>query len=148
MSTDRSNAPVERWNDTHPRWSELMALPDVEDLHIEAKVQEWHLGIYTLVALQNDVIAGTLRFWTQVIGVDEDRPPFVVDGEPAVEAKVVTLHVLDEFREMGIGQQLQAAAVRVGAAARVLPGAQPQSVRVGRQSPHEGVARLRDLTRT
>jgi GNAT superfamily N-acetyltransferase len=112
MSTDRSNAPVERWNDTHPRWSELMALPDVEDLHIEAKVQEWHLGIYTLVALQNDVIAGTLRFWTQVIGVDEDRPPFVVDGEPAVEAKVVTLHVLDEFREMGIGQQLQVAAVR------------------------------------
>ncbi len=112
MSIDRSNAVVERWNDIHPRWPELMALPGVEDLHIDTKVQEWHLGVYTLVALQDDVIAGVLRFWTQVIGVDEDRPPFVVDGEPAVEAKVVTLHVLDAFRGTGLGQELQVAAVR------------------------------------
>ncbi len=112
MSIDRSSRSVERWNDTHPRWPELMALPDVEDLHIEAKAQDWHLGIYTLVALHDDEIAGTLRFWTQVIGTDEDRPPFVVDGEPAVEAKVVTLHVVDNYRGTRIGHELQLAAVR------------------------------------
>ena len=112
MSIDSSNAVVERWNDTHPRWPELMALPDVVDLHIEAKVQEWHLGVYTLVALADGEIAGVLRFWTQVIGLDEDRPPFVVDGDEAVEAKVVTLHVLDRFRGTGVGRDLQLAAVR------------------------------------
>lgn len=112
MSIDRSSAVIERWNETHPRWSELMALPDVEDLHLEVKAQDWHLGIYTLVALVDDEIAGILRFWTQVIGVDEDRPAFVVDGSPAVEAKVVTLHVLDVQRRVGIGHDLQVAAVR------------------------------------
>jgi GNAT superfamily N-acetyltransferase len=111
MSIDRSNAVVERWNDSHPRWPELMALPDVVDLDLDAKIQEWHLGVYTLVALQDDEISGVLRFWTQVIGVDEDRPPFVVDDRPAVEAKVVTLHVLDAYRGTGVGHDLQIAAV-------------------------------------
>jgi GNAT superfamily N-acetyltransferase len=112
MSIERSSAVVERWNTTHPRWPELMALPDVVDLDLEAKVQDWHLGVYTLVALVDGEIAGVVRFWTQVIGVDEDRPPFVVDGEPAVEAKVVTLHVLDPVRGTGIGHDLQVASVR------------------------------------
>lgn len=111
MSISRRKAVVERWTSAHPRWSELMSLPDVEDLHLEDKVQEWHLGIYTLVALTVGEIAGLLRFWTQVIGVDEDKPPFIVDGEPATEAKVVTLHVLDRFREGGVGRRLQLAAV-------------------------------------
>jgi GNAT superfamily N-acetyltransferase len=47
-----------------------------------------------------------------VIGVDEDKPPSIVDGEPAVEAKVVTLHVLDEFRRHGLGRRLQIEAVQ------------------------------------
>ena len=112
MSIDDKSAVVERWNDTHTRWSELMSLPDVVDLDLEAKVQDWHLGTYTLVALQSGEIAGVLRFWTQVIGVDEDRPPFVVEDEPAVEAKVVTLHVVDRSRATGVGHDLQLAAVR------------------------------------
>lgn len=111
MSIDRSNSSIERWTSAHPRWSELMALPGVEDLHLEEKVQEWHLGFYTLVALEDDDIAGVLRFWTQVIGFDEDRPPLVVEGEPALEAKVVTFGVLDQFRERGIGRRLQLAAI-------------------------------------
>lgn len=105
------NSLIERWSTAHPRWSELMALPNVEDLNLEAKTQEWHLGTYTLVALHNSDIAGVLRFWTQVIGVDEDKPPFRVDGEPAIEAKVVTFHVLDEYRRRGIGRDLELAAV-------------------------------------
>jgi GNAT superfamily N-acetyltransferase len=111
MSAERDSGTVERWTSEHPRWAELMSLPDVEDLHLEAKVEDWHLGIYSLVALEDGEIAGVLRFWTQVIGIDEDRPPFIVEGEPAVEAKVVTLHVLDRSRGSGIGRRLQLAAV-------------------------------------
>lgn len=106
MSTDHGKELIERWTSAHPRWSELMSLPDVEDLHLEEKVQEWHQGIYTLVALEDDEIAGVLRFWTQVVGVDEDKPPFIVEGAPAVEAKVVTFHVFDAFRRRGIGRRL------------------------------------------
>jgi GNAT superfamily N-acetyltransferase len=109
MAGERSFA-IERWTSAHPRWSELIALPDIEDLHLEEKTQEWHLGTYTLVALEEDEISGVLRFWTQVIGVDEDKPPFLVDGEPATEAKIVTFHVLDEFRGLGIGKGLDIAA--------------------------------------
>lgn len=112
MSTERSNTRIERWTSAHPRWPELMSLPDVRDLDLESKVQDWHLGTYTLVALVDDEIVGVLRFWTQVIGVDEDRPPLDVDGRPATEAKVVTLHVLDRLRRHGIGRALQLASVR------------------------------------
>jgi GNAT superfamily N-acetyltransferase len=110
MSSSRSSTVVERWTSGHPRWDELMSVRGVQDLDLETKAAPWHLGIYTLVALDDDVIAGTLRFWTQVIGVDEDKPPYVVDGEEAIEAKVVTLHVLDAFRRRGIGRRLQIAA--------------------------------------
>src|SRR5688572_12218140 len=109
MSSNLSNTVVERLTSAHPRWDELMSLQGVQDLDLEAKVQPWHLGIYTLAALRNSAIVGTLRFWTQVIGVDEDKPPYIVDGEPAIEAKVVTLHVLDEFRRQGVGRRLQIA---------------------------------------
>lgn len=110
MSTSVSGSSIERWSSEHARWAELMALPDVEELHLEDKVQDWHLGIYTLVALFGSEIAGVLRFWTQMIGFDEDKPVFVVDGEPAVEAKVVTLDVLERFRRRGIGRGLNVAA--------------------------------------
>ncbi len=111
MSPNHGKSIIERWTAAHPRWTELMSLPNVEDLDLEAKTQDWHLGTYTLVALANDDIAGVLRFWTQEIGVDEDKPPFVVDSEPAIEAKIVTFHVLDEYRRRGLGRSLQLAAV-------------------------------------
>lgn len=111
MSTERSSGSIERWTSAHPRWPELMSLPDVRDLDLEAKTQAWHLGTYTLVALEDDEIAGVLRFWTQVIGLDEDRPPSIVDGRPAIEAKVVTLYVIGRYRRRGVGRRLQVAAV-------------------------------------
>lgn len=111
MSTNHNRTVIERWTNAHLRWSELMSLPDVEDLRLEDKAQEWHLGIYTLVALEENEIAGILRFWTQAIGVDEDKPPFMVEGTAAIEAKVVTFHVLHGFRNRGIGRSLEVAAV-------------------------------------
>lgn len=111
MPATPSSAVVEHWTSEHPRWAELMSLPDVEDLLLEEKVEPWHLGVYTLVALEGTKIVGVLRFWTQVIGVDEDKPPYLVAGEPAVEAKVVTLHVLDSHRRRGVGSRLELAAV-------------------------------------
>lgn len=111
MSANPSSTVIERWTSEHPRWAELMALPDVQDLRLEEKVESWHLGIYTLVALEDAQIAGVLRLWTQEIGVDEDKPPYIVAGQPAVEAKVVTLHVVERFRQRGIGRMLELAAV-------------------------------------
>src|SRR5688572_20496968 len=111
MSQSHMSASIERWTSDHPRWAELMSLPGVIDLHLEDKTQEWHLGTYTLVALSGKDIAGILRFWTQVIGVDQDKPPFIVDGGPATEAKFVTFHVLDHLRRQGIGRELQVAGV-------------------------------------
>jgi GNAT superfamily N-acetyltransferase len=111
MSVDRSSTSIERWSDDHPRWVDLMSITGIADLDLEAKIQPWHLGVYTLVAVVDDEIAGVLRFWTQVIGVDEDKPASLLDDEPAVEAKVVTLHVLEPFRRRGIGRSLQVASV-------------------------------------
>lgn len=112
MSSESNAVVVERWSSDHPRWRDLMALPDVIDLNLEAKTQYWHLGTFTLVALKGDEIVGVLRFWTQQIGVDEDKPVFEVGGEPAIEAKVVTLHVVERHRRQGIGRRLQLEAVR------------------------------------
>lgn len=109
---DKSILEIERWDTSHERWPELMALKDVEDLDLESKTGYWHLGTYTLVALNKGAIAGVLRFWTQEIGADEDKPRFLVDGQPAVEAKIVTFHVLDAYRQQGIGRALQLAAVQ------------------------------------
>jgi GNAT superfamily N-acetyltransferase len=112
MSANQTEVKLERWTSAHPRWPELMALEDVEDLDLEKKVQEWHLGTYTLVALVDNRVEGVLRFWTQVIGVDEDKPLFIVDGEAAVEAKIVTFHVNEPLRNRGIGTALDLAAVK------------------------------------
>lgn len=112
MSTNHSRSVTERWSSAHPRWSELMSMPDVDDLRLEDKAQDWHLGIYTVVVLEDTEIAGILRFWTQPIGVDEDKPPFMVDGKPALEAKVVTFHVFEQFRNRGIGRRLDLAGVQ------------------------------------
>jgi GNAT superfamily N-acetyltransferase len=89
-----------------------MSLTDVEDLDLESKTQDWHLGTYTLVAIVDGEIAGVLRFWTQQVGVDEDKPPFLVDGKPTIEAKIVTFHVLDGYRNRGIGRELDLKAAR------------------------------------
>ncbi len=109
---DKSRSKIERWDTSHERWFELMSLKDVEDLDLETRTGYWHLGTYTLVAINKEVIVGVLRFWTQEIGTDEDKLPFFVDGQPAVEAKIVAFHVLDEYRQQGIGRALQLAAVR------------------------------------
>lgn len=109
---DGSELKIERWDKNHDRWSELMALQGIDNLDLESKAEPWHQGIYTLVALYEKGIVGVLRFWTQEIGVDEEKPPFLVGGKPAVEAKVVTFHVFEAHRRQGIGRELQLAAVR------------------------------------
>jgi len=103
---------VERWNNSHSRWTELMAFEDVDHLNLESKAEDWHLGIYTLVALFGRDIAGVLRFWTQEIGIDEDKPVSIVNEKPAIEAKIVTFHVLENYRQQGVGRALQLAAIR------------------------------------
>ena len=107
------DATIARWNASHPRWAELDRL-FAELGHggdLEGKSTHYHLGLYTLVAFTPAEVVGFLRFWTQEIGVDEDRPGFLVDGSAAVEAKSVAFAVRPEWRRRGIGRRLQEAAI-------------------------------------
>lgn len=104
---------IERWDSGHLRWEELLqAARDLkEGADMESKMADYHLGLHTLVAFSEEQVVGYFRFWTQVIGVDEDKPVFLVDGEPLIEAKSATFAVRPEFRRRGIGRRLQMAAI-------------------------------------
>lgn len=114
MNTPEHNGvEVARWDSSHPRWAELVqACNDLgHGAGLETKTADYHLGLYTLMAFTPHEVVGFLRFWTQQIGVDEDRPPLFIEGEPVIEAKSVAFAVRPAFRCQGIGRRLQEAAI-------------------------------------
>ena len=103
---------VARWTPGHPRWRELIqACEDLDQGGLDEKQTDYHLGFYTVVAFTEDQVIGFLRFWTQQIGVDEEKPPLLLDGEPVIEARSVAIGVRPPFRRRGIGRRLQEAAI-------------------------------------
>lgn len=68
---------------------------------------DWHLSTHMLVARKADQVVGFLRYVIQEIGVEEDQPPFTLDGERLREAKVIAFGVPLEERRQGIGRALQ-----------------------------------------
>ena len=109
---DTDNIRIDRWTSDHVRWPELLAVcADLGQGDLDDKLCDFHLGLYTLCASTPTEVVGFLRFWTQQIGVDEDKPPFFVDGKPAIEAKVVALGVREGWRRRGLGRLLQTSAV-------------------------------------
>ncbi len=104
---------IERWDHTHPRWDALRATCEAMGQGgLEEKMCDFHLGLYTCVAHTPEEIAGFARFWTQQIGIDEDKPPFSFRGQLAIEAKVVALGVSTLWQRRGLGRQLQFEIVR------------------------------------
>ncbi|MBV9470261.1 MAG: GNAT family N-acetyltransferase [Abitibacteriaceae bacterium] len=112
-TTELNSVEIARWDSSHARWAELMqACSDLgHGADLEAKTADYHLGLYTLVAFTPHEVVGLLRFWTQQIGLDEDKPLLLIEGEPTIEAKSVAFAVRPEFRRQGIGRRLQEAAI-------------------------------------
>lgn len=103
---------IEAWETTHPRWQELLRVVETQQqwdwVHAAADI---HLASHMLVAQFGAEIVGFLRFVTQEIGADEDRPLVTLDGLPLVEAKVLAFGVVEAHRRRGIGRALQEAAL-------------------------------------
>jgi GNAT superfamily N-acetyltransferase len=94
----------------HPSWSALLQVAPLMDEAIarQLALQADHFRTsHVLVALDGERPVGVLRFVTQRLGEDEERPPVVFKGETLVEAKVISFGVVPERRRQGIGRTLQ-----------------------------------------
>lgn len=99
---------IEPWSADHPRYPELTALiARLEQEDWVAFKADWHLADHMLVALSSGEVVGFLRYVIQEIGVEEDQPPFTLNGETLREAKVIAFGVAPEHRRKGIGRALQ-----------------------------------------
>jgi GNAT superfamily N-acetyltransferase len=103
-------------NMDHPLWAPLLeASPSIgESVQQQLTIQiEWALSDHILVAVRQEQPVGVLRFLTQRLGEDEERPPIVFKGETLVEAKVISFGVKPENRNQGIGRKLQEHAIQL-----------------------------------
>ncbi|HEX8248403.1 MAG TPA: GNAT family N-acetyltransferase [Pyrinomonadaceae bacterium] len=106
---------IEEWQETNPRWQEF-----VECIETVAPEQSpWVFGEYyarvechLLVALQNDEVAGFLRFAVQPIGPELNCPPLFLKDAPLTEAKIHAFAVREANRRQGIGKALQKQAIK------------------------------------
>ena len=99
---------IVEWPPDQPFQAQLTGL--IEDLGQADWVAfhaDWHLGSHLLVAQKAGQVVGFLRYVIQEIGVEEDQPPFTLDGEHLREAKVIAFGVRKEERRCGIGRALQ-----------------------------------------
>jgi GNAT superfamily N-acetyltransferase len=107
---------IEPWEHTHPRWGELETVVINEQQSEWFSAQyEWHRSSHVLVALEDDFICGFLRFTVQVIGVDADCEPVMLNGIPLLEGKVLAFAVIESYRRQGIGRALQTYALHYAA---------------------------------
>jgi ribosomal protein S18 acetylase RimI-like enzyme len=65
---------------------------------------------FVLGAFDGNRCLGFLRFYVQVVGSEEGRPPVMRDGSPLIEGFVEAFGVDPQARRMGIGSALQASA--------------------------------------
>ncbi|MCA9928303.1 MAG: GNAT family N-acetyltransferase [Anaerolineales bacterium] len=113
LQTPQASRRIEMWDETHPRWSELMQLAVAvsQDRWMAIKF-DWHISTHMLVALQDSQVVGYLRFDQQEIGADMERPSVLYNNTPLIEAKVMAFAVAESHRNQGIGRTLQNAAIR------------------------------------
>ena len=100
----------------HRIWNALLEVapsidePIVRQLNLEL---DWAKSNHILVAISDEQPVGVLRFVTQRLGEDEERPPIVFKGETLIEGKVISFGVVPEYRNQGIGRALQEKAVEL-----------------------------------
>ena len=99
---------IEAWTTEHPNWAALATLVDeLGQTDWVAFQADWHLSWHMLVAHLADKPIGFLYYVTQAIGVEEDRPAVIFNGNPLTEGKVIAFGVAAANRRQGIGRQLQ-----------------------------------------
>lgn len=99
---------IEEWTADHLDWLQLQSL--IDDLAQTAWVAfhaDWHLSSHMLVATRSRRVVGFLRYVVQPIGVAEDEPAVVFDGQELLEGKVIAFGVRVADRRKGIGRRLQ-----------------------------------------
>lgn len=101
---------IESWNESSPRWAELVELFDTQDQLRWVLPDEERLrpSSEVLAAVADDEPVGFLVFLIQEIGPPDNCPAF---GQ--TEAKVVAFAVRTEYRRRGIGTALQRRALEV-----------------------------------
>lgn len=105
----------EEWESSHPRFPEFLEF-------VQAVAPEQHPFVtgeyyarctsHLLIALDQDAIAGAIRFAIQSIGPEARCPALQLDGVPLTEAKIHVFAVRPASRGQGIGTLLQQWAIR------------------------------------
>jgi GNAT superfamily N-acetyltransferase len=103
---------IEEWHTEHERWPELLRfVAEVDQTDWVEFTAVWHLRSHMLVATQDEMMAGFLRFVVQEIGADTKRPSVIFYDKPLIEVKVLAFAVAEPFRNQGIGRTLQISAI-------------------------------------
>lgn len=68
---------------------------------------DWHIMNQCIVAYKENEVVGFLRFVLQKIGLEDGCNIVVYKGKELIEAKILAFGVLKEYRNRGIGEQLQ-----------------------------------------
>jgi GNAT superfamily N-acetyltransferase len=101
-------------DERHASWYALLEVaPSIGEAivrHLTLQADHFRTN-HILVALLDEQPIGVLRFITQRLGEDEERPPIVFKGKTLIEAKVIAFGVVPKYRNQGIGRALQKAAM-------------------------------------
>jgi GNAT superfamily N-acetyltransferase len=102
-------------DEQHALWGQLLAmaaaLGEAETTRLTLQGEHFKAS-QVLAAFAGDQPAGYLRFITQRLGEDENRPLVAFNGQVLVEAKIIGFAVLPEYRNRGLGRALQREAIR------------------------------------
>jgi len=97
-------------------WNVLLKVaPSIDEAIVKQLTLQidWAKSNHILVAMLDEQLVGVLRFVTQRLGEDEERPPIVFKGETLIEGKVISFGVMPEYRNQGIGRALQEKAIEL-----------------------------------
>jgi GNAT superfamily N-acetyltransferase len=98
-------------DDTHTLWPELLELVKSVEQRLEwlTSKEDYHLSNHVLVAVENNVLIGFLRFTVREFGwpLGDGISPITFNGKKLIEAKVETFGVRKNYQNKGVGRVLQ-----------------------------------------
>jgi GNAT superfamily N-acetyltransferase len=115
ISDARGRFVFEEWDSSHPRFPRFLEfLQTVAPEQIPFVTGEPYARwtSHLLVALDQGVVAGAIRFAVQPIGPEAHCPTLQLDGVPLTEGKIHVFAVRPESRGQGVGTLLQQWAIR------------------------------------
>jgi len=115
VSDARDQVAFEEWESSHPRFPEFLEFLEAvapEQLPFVTGEHYARCTSHLLIALDQDAIAGAIRFAIQPIGPEARCPILRLDGVPLTEAKIHVFAVRHPSRGKGVGTLLQQWAIR------------------------------------